>query len=573
MQPQRIVCLHVSDFPLAALLRAEPALRGALVLVFARREPGTGNREPLLACSPQARSAGVTLGMPLVQARSLLPDAVVRAASAAQVRSAQAALLDVARSCSPLVAVEPTGEVCLDARGSAHRWPSEHNLASWLLARVEAAGLEAHVGIASTRFTALQAARIAVPADAGISETPRTRGGERSKGGRAGVHLPPLSGTLLSVHDMSTGASTIPWRAAADKPPPCSLLEAGTPIRVVPPGEERAFLAALPLTALPASEELLSLLERFGISTLGQLAALPADGLERRLGPEGMRAWRLARGEDPRPLIATPEKERFLEETDLEYALERLEPLLFSLNGLAERLASRLEWRGMSARGLVLTLGIDPQGSDERFLELASPTLKTTSWLGAAKLALEEKPPASPVCSLRLEARWVPARASQLDLFASQDKGAARLDDALARIVSLVGPERAGSPRVVDSHRPEAFDVLPFVARTAIARTAPQSRPSAPWDRRLPVRAIRPAEPLEVQCQAGRPGRVSSPASSHAIQGRVVRAAGPYRLQAEWWTELPLSRDYYEIELACGAVYRVFHEPETDQWYADGLCG
>jgi len=539
MQPQRIVCLHVSDFPLAALLRAEPALRGAPVLVFARREPGTGNREPLLACSPQARSAGVALGMPLVQARSLLPDAVVRAASAAQVRSAQAALLDVARSCSPLVAVEPTGEVCLDARGSAHRWPSERNLASWLLARVEAAGLEARVGIASTRFTALQAARIAGAVDAGIS---------------------------LNI------AST-PWRAAADKPPPYSLLEAGTPIRVVPPGEERAFLAALPLTALPASEELLSLLERFGISTLGQLAALPADGLERRLGPEGMRAWRLARGEDPRPLVATPEKERFLEETDLEYALERLEPLLFGLNGLAERLASRLEWRGMSARGLVLTLGIDPQGSDERFLELASPTLKTASWLGAAKLALEEKPPASPVCSLRLEARWVPARASQLDLFASQDKGAARLDDVLARIVSLVGPERAGSPRVVDSHRPEAFDVLPFVARTAIARTAPQSRPSAPWDRRLPVRAIRPAEPLEVQCQAGRPGRVSSRASSHAIQGRVVRAAGPYRLQAEWWTELPLSRDYYEIELACGAVYRVFHEPETDQWYADGLCG
>jgi len=116
----RIGCLYVPDLPLQALLRAEPELSGAPVAVTESEGP----RAVVLACSALAHRAGVGVGMTAAQARSLLAGLVVRALSAPQVRSAQAALLDAARSFSPRVALEPAGEVCLVLTGATNRDPA-----------------------------------------------------------------------------------------------------------------------------------------------------------------------------------------------------------------------------------------------------------------------------------------------------------------------------------------------------------------------------------------------------------------------------------------------------------------
>ena len=50
----------------------------------------------------------------------------------------------------------------------------------------------------------------------------------------------------------------------------------------------------------------------------------------------------------------------------------------------------------------------------------------------------------------------------------------------------------------------------------------------------------------------------------------MVRAAGPWRLEAEWWSPAPIDRDYYDVEAADGTLYRVFHERDRG-WFVDGV--
>src|SRR3954452_24037683 len=73
--------------------------------------------------------------------------------------------------------------------------------------------------------------------------------------------------------------------------------------RIVPPRGSAAFLRELPVETLAADgaqgREVVSLLRRLGLATLGDLAELPGDAVEQRLGRYGRTLWRRACGEDP----------------------------------------------------------------------------------------------------------------------------------------------------------------------------------------------------------------------------------------------------------------------------------
>ena len=93
----------------------------------------------------------------------------------------------------------------------------------------------------------------------------------------------------------------------------------------------------------------------------------------------------------------------------------------------------------------------------------------------------------------------------------------------------------------------------------------------------MALRAIRPARLLEVFEDGGRLDFVRLAAarrddtSAYRCQGRVVSAAGPWRVQGEWWKESAFHRDYYDLQLSDGAVYRVFFDCDHAQWFVDGV--
>ena len=82
----------------------------------------------------------------------------------------------------------------------------------------------------------------------------------------------------------------------------------------------------------------------------------------------------------------------------------------------------------------------------------------------------------------------------------------------------------------------------------------------------LALRALRPPQPVEVYCDRGRLDFIRGA----GISGRVVHLAGPWRVQSDWWNEQASTRDYYDVQLSDGGVYRLFCERGRQAWFVDG---
>ena len=132
-----------------------------------------------------------------------------------------------------------------------------------------------------------------------------------------------------------------------------------TPGLIIPPGHDAAYLAPAPLGLLPMAQEVREALQALGIRTIGAFAALSAGEIEQRWGPDGLRAWRLAHGEDPRrPGHVRVETARQTS-VELPQPVERAEPVLFVLRAQLERLLATCVHDGRAAASVAITLTLD----------------------------------------------------------------------------------------------------------------------------------------------------------------------------------------------------------------------
>src|SRR5258708_5119258 len=111
----------------------------------------------------------------------------------------------------------------------------------------------------------------------------------------------------------AAGGGRLPPHVALAWPRAAALMAARgrAGLTIIPAGQEAAALAPLPLLLLDLDPQRQELFHRWGLRTIGDLAGLPAAGLSSRLGPDGPRLRRLARGEDDVPLVPTPLPETF----------------------------------------------------------------------------------------------------------------------------------------------------------------------------------------------------------------------------------------------------------------------
>src|SRR5215472_18832908 len=89
-------------------------------------------------------------------------------------------------------------------------------------------------------------------------------------------------------------------------------------------------------------QEIFTILHKWGVHTLGQLAALDKEQVGTRLGPEAVRMWERATGQSNRVLKLIRPPESFEESFEFEREIETVEPLLFILRRFLEQLAVRL---------------------------------------------------------------------------------------------------------------------------------------------------------------------------------------------------------------------------------------
>ena len=326
-------------------------------------------------------------------------------------------------------------------------------------------------------------------------------------------------------------------------------------VSVIPCGDEAKYLGSLPLSLLDPSPEMQETLARWGIRRFRDLAALPELGLAERLGPEGLRLHKLARGAGDRPLVPVSGPLRFEEEAELESPVELLEPLLFVLSRLLHDLRARLSSYGLAAIALDLHLKLENRGEHTRTLRFPVPMLDTKAFLKLLDLDLAAHPPPAPVVKIHLEAEHAPPRPAQTGLFIPLSPEPEKLELTLARLRAFVGERNVGSPELLDTHRPGAFQMLARPLAAPPARRAATS---------LPMRAIRPPRPARVQMASGQPVHVQA----DGVRGHVTASAGPWRTSGDWWTADPWARDEWDIALSTGALYRIYCD--QGRWFVEG---
>ena len=385
-------------------------------------------------------------------------------------------------------------------------------------------------------------------------------------------------------------------------------------VTVVDAGTQAAALAPLPIGILEKFEEHLSIVatvKRWGVRTLGELAALPAADLAARLG-RGALAWQaVARGDDTRPLVPALPEERFDATLELEWPIEALESLSFVLTRLLEPLSTRLERRdrGAAVLHVVLRLGSPAERGETyaRRLELPTPMRDVRALRTLALLDLEAHPPPAPIECVAVSIDPTPGRVLQHTLFTRAQPTPEQLSTLLARLGALMGQDRIGAAATVDSYRPGAFAMRPFAVehednqrrdrREHFVQHSAGSSNSALNEVSSALRRCRQPVPARVIAEDDRPVRVTTDRRGY-VGGSVVHAAGPWRTSGSWWAGeagrageasrgghgdstppcfpgLPRppywNRDEWDVSLSDGGVYRIFRDRETDGWFIDGI--
>src|SRR6266853_5128570 len=120
--------------------------------------------------------------------------------------------------------------------------------------------------------------------------------------------------------------------------------------------------------------QILAILHKWGIHTLGQLAALDKEELRARLGPEAVRLWKRANGTSTRLLKFVRPPETFEESFECEHEIETAEPFLFMLRRFLEQLAVRLSGIYFVAKELTLRITFTNKQQYERCFKIPQPT-------------------------------------------------------------------------------------------------------------------------------------------------------------------------------------------------------
>jgi nucleotidyltransferase/DNA polymerase involved in DNA repair len=222
-----------------------------------------------------------------------------------------------------------------------------------------------------------------------------TRGVERLYGGVK----PALTRALTAV-----GASWTASAGAADRRfaalAAAAIARPGQAV-VVDDGRSKEFLAPLPLTLLPVEERLREDCEDLGVKKIGQLAGLPGSAVAERLGPDGRRAWSLARGEDAGRVSARPPAATLVERLEFPEAVANELTLRRALTALLDRILARPERGGREIRKVALSARLVGGGSWRRTLTLREPSAERGTLRAALGPKLVELP--APVLSLGVE--------------------------------------------------------------------------------------------------------------------------------------------------------------------------
>lgn len=246
---------------------------------------------------------------------------------------------------------------------------------------------------------------------------------------------------------------------------------------VLPPGGG-PVLAQTPLDALACAgvgDDVLGPLKALGLTTLGEVAGLPVGSLAARFGTNGHLVAQLARGQDDSHLTPEVLPETIDEAVALDWPAEQLEPVLFAIKMVVDRVCARLQGRQLAAVRLTVGLDLEGQGLTALPLVLARPAAHSKLLLELIRHRLTDLQVRHPIAGVRVivdEACPDPGRQLMLG---DAPAGDAQLEVVLSKLQSALGEAALFSAEPMARHLPEtAWKLGPF-------RPPDAGRPSELW--------------------------------------------------------------------------------------------
>ena len=319
-------------------------------------------------------------------------------------------------------------------------------------------------------------------------------------------------------------------------------------------------------------QAILAVLHKWGIQTLGQLAALDKGELRARLGSEAVRLWERANGTATRLLKFVLPPEKFEEAFEFEHEIGTAEPLLFMLRRFLEQLAFRLSAIYLVARELTLRITFSNTQSYERVFKIPQPTNDVDLLFRMLHTHLENFKSEQPIVAVALTAEPIRPVSQQFGLFETALRNPHQLYETLARLSALLGSDRVGTPVLEETHRPDAFRMEPFAWAVESAVPSGECRQSgsdsdalrtAHTTARIALRRFRPPAAATIFTSQDRH------LQSDKVAGKIVDQRGPYFLSGNWWDEKNWARAEWDLQLENGELIRV-HEAEG-AWKVDGI--
>ncbi|MFB0556376.1 MAG: DNA polymerase IV [Dehalococcoidia bacterium] len=337
-------------------------------------------RGVVASASYEARPFGIHAGMPLSKARRLCPQAIFIQASFSRYREASHKFMEILPDFSPCL--EPLGldEAYLDVTGYEEPYGSLHQMALALKDRIRSElRLTASVGIATCKVVA---------------------------------------------------------KISSDLCKPDGLLE-------VAPGEERHFLNPLPVARLPGvGKKTEQVLKGMGITTIGELASLPLNIVEKHFGKFGVVIHRYANGIDDRRVEAPGESKSISQQTT--FARDTLDAgyLEANLRHLCQQVSAELRNRDKQARCVTLRLRYADFRTITRQVSLKEASNVSQVIFAAARQLLSQGlvQRGKPIRLIGIRVSSLSGKERQLRMFDSETEKLEHLDKAIAQIRSKYGP-------------------------------------------------------------------------------------------------------------------------------------
>lgn len=510
----------------------------------------------LASLSAEASAVGLVQGQALRDATAICPGLLTVAADSLNEARFLGVMRRWAGRLSPWVAEEPPDSLLVDITGSAHLFGGEEAVLAKVAEECAEMGLTVRAGIADTPGAAWGLARYA----------------------RSTV-APLRSGDAIDQEARATrsrAAKRRGWERGGGAPRVVMAKGAESAV-IAPPGRLVEALTGLPLAALRLEPEVVDRLMRLGLRRVGDLIVLPRAGLARRFGMQTLRRLDQAMGMEPEPVSPARPLMHFAVRltmpdpiglrSDVEAALDRLLPPLCQKLKAQGRGARRIALQAFRADGGVSTVEIGlARAADDP--ERIRPLLH---------LKLDQIDAGFGIDCLRLEALATEAVSAlqhrgQLeataDAMTRQGPNPHALDDLIGRLGARLGQEGVTRLHPSDSHVPAKSSQV-LMAAWSQPHPGAWPAPSAP----RPLVIFRP-EPVDAPDHPEVPTTFRWRRRTFTLR----MAAGPERLQPEWWLEDPDwrsgARDYWRVEATGGERLWLFYGrggAVMDGWYCEGV--